>query len=71
MTTATINYYILDEIVETDDEIKGYKNGKEVNLFQVEEETESELIEQGFAKCDAPNTQTYLIEETAWEYLNS
>lgn len=31
------------------------------------DDTEKQLVRDGFAKCDAPGTETFLVEETAWE----
>ena len=72
-----INYYILDSIKpEGYDYWEGKLNGKEIEVFapepgQLDPENEAFLVAEGFAKCDAPGSGTFLIEETAWEYLNS
>jgi hypothetical protein len=70
MTTQTIKYYVFDSIVCVDGEYRGYRNGQYVEVLPLEStDTESELIETGWAKCDAEGTETFIVEETAWESI--
>lgn len=74
MTTATqeINYYVFDSIAQdADGTTWGYKNGQMTEVFFLSaDDTEAELIEKGFAKCDAPDwSETMVVEETAWATL--
>lgn len=66
-----INYYVFDRI-EADDLgcHWGHKGDDFCEVFPItEDDTEAELEEKGFAKCDAPGTETFCVEETAWESL--
>jgi hypothetical protein len=70
--TAQINYYVFDSIKQDDDGTTwGYKNGQMTEVFFLSaDDTESELIDKGFAKCDAPDwDETMVVEETAWATL--
>lgn len=61
-----INYYIFDRIKQDEDGLWwGYLGGKFCEIFHSSEDgdTELELIEKGFAKCDAPGTETFLVSE--------
>jgi hypothetical protein len=62
---ATINYYVFDKI-ELDGECRwGYKNGNFCEVFTLSaDDTEADLIKNGFAKCDAPGTETFCVEES-------
>lgn len=76
MTTATINYYVFDSITKDDDnQYWGHLNGQCVEVYPTEGATNAELIEKGFAKCDAPEgcgyTETFVVEETAWAALTA
>jgi|SanBayMetagenome_1026888.scaffolds.fasta_scaffold00351_1 hypothetical protein len=64
---TAINYYIFDRIEK--DELGchwGYKGNKFCEVFPVSaDDTEAELIQNGFAKCDAPDsTETFCTEES-------
>lgn len=64
----TLNYYVLDKIEKDDFGCTwGYKNGEMLEVFYLSaDDTEDELKDQGFAKCDAPNwDETMLIEENS------
>lgn len=82
----TINYYIFDRIER--DELGchwGYKSDKFCEVFPMSgDDTEADLIKNGFAKCDAPDsdslpspTETFCVEESSikhnedgsWELL--
>ena len=71
MTTATeINYYVFDSITKDDDnQYWGHLNGQSVEVYPTDADTDAELFEKGFAKCDAPGTETFVVEETAWATL--
>ena len=66
----TINYYVFPKIERDEDGLAWAYDGEdrvcEVFDFSADD-TEEELIRKGFAKCDAPGTETFLVEETAWE----
>lgn len=67
-----INYYVFDSIRrDPDGTTWGYKNGQMTEVFFLSaDDTESELIANGFAKCDAPDwNETMVVEETAWATL--
>ena len=73
MTTGTtsINYYVFDRI-ETDDLgcYWGYRGSKMCEVFPLSsEDTEAELVQSGYAKCDAPGTETYVVSEFDWAAL--
>ena len=63
----TMNYYIFDEIKK--DKLGcywGYKNSSFCEVFPLSsEDTEEELAAAGFAKCDAPETETFVVEESS------
>jgi hypothetical protein len=73
MTTSTrINYYVFDRIEKEENGANfwGYLGNDFCEVFPLgSEDTESELIKSGFAKCDAPGTETFVVEETAWTTL--
>jgi hypothetical protein len=75
MTTATeINYYVFDSITKDDDnQYWGHLNGQSAEVYPTDSDTDAELIEKGFAKCDAPEgyTETFVVEETAWATLSA
>jgi hypothetical protein len=66
-----MNYYVFDKIKK--DEFGcywGYKGEEFCEVFAFgEDETEQELKEKGFAKCDAPGTETFVVEESDAELL--
>lgn len=70
--TTEINYYVFDCITQDEDGTTwGHKNGDKTEVFFLSGETESLLIQQGFAKCDAPGwPETMLVEESAWAALS-
>lgn len=70
MTTATISYYEFDSITrDEDNQYWGHLNGQSVEVYPTDSDSEEDLIEKGFAKCDAPGTETFVVEETAWAAL--
>lgn len=65
--TTIINYYILDRIEEKVDGVCwGYLGDKFCEIFPLLEDsgTDAELVEEGLAKCNAPDTATFLIYES-------
>ena len=70
MTTATeINYYEFDSIDRDEDgQYWGHLNGQSVEVFEIEGDTDEQLISKGFAKCDAPEgfTHTLCVREDDW-----
>lgn len=60
-----ISYYEFEKIKR--DELGcywGYVGDKFCEVFVLSEgETEQELKEQGYAKCDAPGTETFLVAD--------
>ena len=74
MTTATaIKYYVFDSITQDEDGTTwGYRNGQMTEVFFLSaDDTDAELIQKGFAKCDAPNwDETMVVEESAWASIN-
>lgn len=71
----TIKYYILEKIEKDPDYglHYGYLNGKFTEVwFKSSDDTDTDLNNNGFALCDAPNwDETMIIDETGWNYLNS
>jgi len=69
MTTQQINYYVFDRIERDDLGCHwGYKGNSFCEVFLLSSEgSEAELIEQGYAKCDAPGTETFVVKE--FDYL--
>lgn len=67
----TINYYVFDKIEQDEDgTLWGYKGEKLCEVFGLSaDDTEEELIKNGFAKCDAPGTETFVVEESSWASL--
>ena len=66
----TINYYEFPKIERDEDgTVWAYDASDRVicEVFDFSDDTEEELASNGFAKCDAPGTETFLVEETAWE----
>ena len=61
----TVNYYVFDRIEKDDQGYLGYLGDNSCEVFSLEGD-DTELIEAGFAKCDAPDTETFCVEETAW-----
>jgi hypothetical protein len=70
--TTEINYYVFDRITRHDDGTTwGHKNEQSCEVFVLSGEDETMLIQQGFAKCDAPGwPETMLVEESAWAALS-
>jgi hypothetical protein len=66
-----INYYVFDKIVK--DDLGCYWGHKDYDFCEVyplsSEDTEDELIEAGYAKCDAPGTETFVVLENDWSSL--
>lgn len=66
MSFKQIAYYIFDRIEK--DELGcywGYKGNKFCEVFPISaDDTEAELIRNGFAKCDAPDTETFCTEKS-------
>jgi hypothetical protein len=72
-TNTEINYYIFDKIEQDEDGLWwGYLRDKFCEVFHSSEdgETEPELIKKGFAKCDAPGTETFLVAESDITVVN-
>lgn len=71
MANATINYYVFDRIEKEDlGNYWGYKGDKFCEVFPLTcEDDDQELIQAGYAKCDAPGTETFIVEESAWATL--
>jgi hypothetical protein len=71
MANATINYYVFDRIV--DEGIGcywGYKGDSFCEVFPLSaEDSEEELIAEGYAKCDAPGTETFIVSEADYAAL--
>ena len=69
MTTATeINYYVFDFITQDEDgTFWGRRKNQQVEVFPLSaDDTEEELIQKGFAKCDALNwDETMVVKESA------
>lgn len=63
-----INYYILDSIKEDEHGCYlGYLGNDFVEVFPLSSEDDEEtLIVGGYAKCDAPGSETFIIEETSY-----
>jgi len=62
-----MNYYTFDSITKDDDnQYWGHLGDQSTEIYPTDSDPEAELIEKGFAKCDAPGTETFLVEETAW-----
>ena len=62
-----INYYCFDKI-EKDDLgcLWGYKGNNFCEVFPLsDDDTEADLVKNGFAKCDSENTETFLVEESS------
>jgi hypothetical protein len=73
MTTTEISYYVFDSITKDDDnQYWGHLGSQSVEVYPADD-TDAELIEKGFAKCDAPEgyTETFVVEETAWATLSA
>ena len=67
-----INYYIFDKIEQ--DNLGGYWGylGKDFcEVFPPDGDSEDELIIKGFAKCDAPESETMIVEESSWATLKN
>jgi hypothetical protein len=62
----SINYYIFDKIQRDEDGTTwGFKDGKMCEIFGMDDDsTEDQLTQNGFAKCDAPGTETFIVEES-------
>lgn len=72
MAAQEISYYVFDSITQdADGTTWGHKNGQMTEVFFLSaDDTEAELIEKGFAKCDAPDwSETMVVEEAAWATL--
>ena len=65
-----INYYIFDSIQHDGQSYIGHLGGNSCEVFPCSsKDSEKDLIDQGFAKCDAPGTETFVVEESAWSSL--
>jgi len=70
MTNATqVNYYVFDSIEKNGNQYFGKKGSDSVEVYPLAGETDAELVEGGFAKCDAEGTETFVVEETSWAAL--
>lgn len=68
---SDINHYVFDRI-EADDLgcHWGYKGNSFCEVFPLSsEDLEAELIKGGFAKCDAPGTETFIVSESDYAAL--
>ena len=65
------NYYIFDRIEKDESgSTFGHKGNDYCEVFPLSaDDTEQELAANGFAKCDAPGSETMVVEETAWSTL--
>ena len=60
-----INYYTFDRIEQqADGSYLAYLGDKSCEVFPLDEDDEQTLIVKGFAKCDAPDTETFVVEES-------
>jgi hypothetical protein len=60
--TTEIEYYIFDKIEATEGVTIGYLNGKSIEIFYLSaDDTEEELVDKGFAKCDAPDWHETMV----------
>ena len=59
-----INYYTFDRIEQEGGTYQAYLGGKSCEVFPMDEDDEAALIAKGFAKCDAPDTETFVVEES-------
>lgn len=65
-----INYYVFDRIEQDESTYWGYLGNDFCEVYPIPpEETDESLIEEGFAKCDAPGTETFCVEESNWQCL--
>ena len=66
-----INYYIFDSITkDKDGQYWGHLGDQSTEVYPLDgDETDEEINAVGFAKCDAPGTETFCVEETAWTTL--
>lgn len=64
--SAEINYYIFDCIEQDEYGLYwAYLGKKFCEVFRiVDEDDEQTLIAKGFAKCEAPGTETFVVEES-------
>lgn len=64
--SVEINYYIFDRIERDEDGLyRAYLGNKFCEVFPImDEDSEQTLIAKGFAKCDAPGTETFVVEES-------
>ena len=72
-----INHYTFDRIIKDDLGCYwGYKGENFCEVFPWSEEplsfeeTEDGLIQSGYAKCDAPGTDIFVVEESSWKDLH-
>ncbi len=66
-----MNYYVFDQIVFDNGCYWGYRGEAFVEVFQIcDDDTDERLAEKGFAKCDAPGTETFVVSETDMEALS-
>ena len=67
----TINYYEFDRIERDEHGCQwGYIGSNFCEVFDLSaDDTEHELVERGFAKCDAPGTETFCVEESSYATL--
>ena len=74
-TIVTMNYYVFPKIERDEDGTAWAYDNQDRIICEVfdfsADDTEEQLIREGFAKCDAPGTETFLVEETAWEAYQS
>jgi len=61
--TTQIDYYVLDQIeMNACGDYLGYRGDETYDVFPLTaEDTDITLIESGYAKCDAPGTETFIV----------
>ena len=65
---TAINYYVFEKIERDEDGCHwGFIGDKFCEVFLLSaDDTEADLIEKGFAKCDAPDSkETFCVEESS------
>lgn len=67
-----INYYRFDRIEKDGLGCHwGHRGNDFCEVFPLSsEDTEHELMQAGYAKCDAPGTETFVVEESSVVALN-
>lgn len=64
---APMSYYVFDRIEKNERGLfLGYRGAAFCEVFPLSA-SEEDLAIKGFAKCGAPGTETFCVEETAWK----